>query len=195
MKALLIGVASLFCLSGCGSTIVVGNETAGGAGLGSAGESGGSGGAGASAAGSGGGSNPGENNPSSVPGCSASPTSFETYSSREELDALLIGKWRRCTAPQIPGEDIGVEFSADGNFYPLTSDENQQVVRRSGVDYQGAWIYSPPGTESPISHQPSEQAFMELNGVITDAPTFTNDPRQLRINFSPVPGRYVPLTQ
>jgi len=106
---------------------------------------------------------------------------------------LLIGRWQRCIAPQIPGEDIGVEFTADGKYYPLTADDSLQVVRRTGVDYEGYWIYSPPGSEDPISHQPSVNGFLELNGVFTSPPRFTNEPRQLRILFSPVMGKYVPL--
>ena len=97
-------------------------------------------------------------------------------------------------AAQLPGEDIGVEFTADGKFYPLTTDAKQQVVRRTGVDYEGSWIYSPPGTEDLISHQPSEQGFMQLGGGITSPPRFTNDPRQMRILFSPVLGKYIPLS-
>jgi hypothetical protein len=34
---------------------------------------------------------------------------------------------------------------------------------------------------------------MLLSSVLTDAPKFTNDPRQLRITFSPVLSRYLPL--
>ena len=191
MKLLVLGVAGLVSLSACGSQVVVGEESGGSSG---AGASGGAALAGASArAGSeAGGSYPG-GDPTSVPDCSASPASFESYSSSAELNRLLIGQWRRCTAPQLPGEDIGVEFTADGKFYPLTTDDAQQVVRRTGVDYEGSWVYSPPGSVSPISHQPSVEAFIELNSVITSAPQFTNDPRQLRILFSPVPSKYVPL--
>ncbi|MES1179055.1 MAG: hypothetical protein ABUL62_32370 [Myxococcales bacterium] len=185
MKLLVIGVASLFSLSACGSEIIVGGQGAGSSGLGS------SGGPNLPGAGSGG-SNP-WSDPTDVPECSASPASFEDYTTSEELNGLLIGQWRRCLAPQIPGEDIGVEFTDDGKFYPLTSDETQQIVRRTGVNYEGSWVYSPPGSEDPISHRPSTDGFMELNGVITSVPDFTNDPRQLWILFSPVQSRYVPL--
>jgi hypothetical protein len=36
-------------------------------------------------------------------------------------------------------------------------------------------------------------ALLELNGVFTNPPTFTENPHQMRILFSPVPSRYVPL--
>lgn len=122
-----------------------------------------------------------------------SPASYQTYTSNEELNALLIGRWQRCLPPQLPGEDIGVEFTADGKYYPLTVDDTLQVVRRTGVDYERYWIYSPPGSEDPISHQPSANGFLELNGVFTSPPQFTNEPRQLRILFSPAISKYVPL--
>jgi len=125
--------------------------------------------------------------------CSASPESYETYSSSEELNALLIGRWRRCLEPQISGEDVGVEFTEDGKVYPLTTDEAQQVVRRTGVDYEKTWAYSAPGSEDPISHAPSANGFMVLDEVITSPPKFTIAPRQMRILFSPVLSKYVPL--
>jgi len=130
------------------------------------------------------------------PDCAVSPASYETYSTPEELDALLIGQWRRCPGldPQIAGEDIGVEFTEDGKIYPLTTDDTQQVVRRTGVDYEKSWSYSPPGSEHPISHAPSVEGFILLGGVITSVPKFTVDPRQLRILLSPTLSKYVPLT-
>jgi len=42
---------------------------------------------------------------------------------------------------------------------------------------------------------PLEKGQLILDSVITSAPQIVNDPRQLRILFSPVPSRYVPLTQ
>ena len=199
MKLVMAGVASLFCVSACGSRVVVADEGSDGSGLGSSGApsvAGAPSAAGApSVAGapSAAGASNGSLDPTSAPDCSASPAAYEDYSSAEELNQLLIGQWRRCLAPQIPGEDIGVEFTANGKFYPLTTDEAQRVVRRTGVDYERTWIYSPPGSEDPISHEPSKQGFMQLNGVYTSVPQFTNDPRQLRILLSPVLGKYVPL--
>ena len=193
MKLLIVGVASLFCLAGCGSEVVVGDQ-GGGSGPGGASASGASSGGAASGASSGGASNR-WSDPTSDPDCSVSPASLQTYSTLQELDQLLVGQWRRCIAPQIPGEDIGVEFTADGKYYPLTSNEAQEVVRRTGVDYEGTWEYTPAGAEDPISHQPATRALIQLSGVTTDAPQFTNDPRQLRIFFSPVPGKYLPLVR
>lgn len=186
MKALLIGIAGLFGVSGCGSEVIVadgsgGDLGAGGPAFSNAGAvvtpSGGSGGA------------------TFIPAeeCSVSPDSYVTYSTQEELNELLVGRWRRCTAPQIAGEDVGVEFTDDGKIYPLTLDDAQQTIRRTGVDYVKTWAYGEPGDEDPISHQPSKDGFIVLDGVITSPPDFTAEPRQLRILLSPAFSRYVPL--
>lgn len=135
----------------------------------------------------------GWSDPTSAPDCQASPTSYAPYTTVEELDALLVGRWRRCSAPQVNGEDVGVEFAADGRWYPLTWGAAHEVVRRVGVDYGGTWEYAPPGTVSPISHEPSPTGWIDLSGVLTSPPAFTNDPRQLRVNLTPVQSRYVPL--
>src|SRR5882724_10291265 len=48
--------------------------------------------------------------PTTAPDCQTSPLSYQAYTTETELDALLVGRWRRCKAPQIAGEDVGVEF-------------------------------------------------------------------------------------
>lgn len=185
MKLLMMGIAGLISLSGCSGELVVGDAGGGAPGAGAPGSAG-NGSVLGSQTGAGGESN-------ALADCSASPESYEMYSSAEELNALLIGQWRRCLEPQIAGEDVGVEFTEDGKIYPLTTDETQQVVRRTGVDYEKTWVYSPPGSENPISHAPSDDGFMMLDEVLTSVPQFTTGPRQLRISFSPVLGKYVPL--
>jgi hypothetical protein len=132
--------------------------------------------------------------PTTADDCKASPLSYQTYSNEAELDTLLVGRWRRCKAPQIAGEDVGVEFTADGNFYALTFNAAHEVVRQVGIDYGGQWTYLPVGTVTPISPKPITRAEFLLQGGYTDAPQFTNGPRQMRILFSPVLGIYVPLT-
>lgn len=125
--------------------------------------------------------------------CGMSPLSQVAYSTHEELNKLLIARWQRCIAPQTPGEEVGVEFASDGRWYPLRRDATGAVVRVLGIDFGGTWAYGPPGTPDPISGQPSSRGFVKLGEVTTSPPTFGNDPRQMRILFSPVQGRYVPL--
>ncbi len=131
--------------------------------------------------------------PTADPNCSVSPASFQAYATEAELEPLLVRRWKRCIAPQIPGEDIGVEFTADGHYYPLTNGPDGSVVRRTGVDYEGTWKYFPVGSTDPFFGGTTTRAEMLLSGVLTDAPQFTNDPRQLRITFSPVLSKYLPL--
>jgi hypothetical protein len=131
--------------------------------------------------------------PTTAPDCKVSPLSYQTYSTEAELEALLVRRWRRCIAPQIAGEDVGVEFTADGHYYPLTFDASHEVVRQVGIDYGGTWTYYPVGSTLPHTSQPSTRPTISLDGGYTDAPKFTNDPRQMRMLFSPVPGIYVPL--
>jgi len=131
--------------------------------------------------------------PTSDPGCRASPGSYQDYSTHAELQTLLVRRWQRCITPQIAGETVGVEFTADGFFYPLTASSRGIVVRRTGVDFVGTWKFFPVGDSDPFFGGVLTRPVMVLNEVLTDAPKFTNDPRQLRITFTPVPGKYVPL--
>jgi len=86
---------------------------------------------------------------------------------------------------------VGVEFTADGHYYPLVRNDVDDIVRLGGIDYDKKWEYLPRGSATPIGT--SSDARILLNGVLTDAPTLTEDPVQLRILFTPVPSRYVPL--
>jgi hypothetical protein len=131
--------------------------------------------------------------PTADPSCGVSPASYQAYATEADLETLLVRRWKRCIAPQFPGEDVGVEFTADGHYYPLTNGPDGSVVRRTGVDYEGTWTYIPVGATDPFFGNTTTRAEMLLGGVLTDAPKFTNDPRQLRIMFSPVPGKYLPL--
>ena len=132
-------------------------------------------------------------NPTSDPACKVSPASFHDYATEADLDALLVRRWKRCIAPQIPGEDVGVEFTADGHYYPLTLSATGELIRRTGVDYEGSWKYFPVGATDPFFGETLTHPDMLLSGVLTDAPQFTDEPRQLRILFSPVPGKYLPI--
>jgi hypothetical protein len=132
--------------------------------------------------------------PTAAADCKVSPLSEVTYSTSAELDALLIGPWRRCSSPQAHGEEVGVEFAVDGRYYALAENACHQVVRKVGIDYGGTWAYFPPGSSDPVSPEPSPTGFMKIDGIGTNPPTITNDPRQLRILFSPVLSTYVPLT-
>jgi len=139
--------------------------------------------------------------PTSAPDCAVSPAGVQEYSTGEELSALLVGRWRRCIAPQIAGEDVGVEFTADGKYYPLTFNAAHQIVRRTGIDFEGGWTYLPVGTVLPFNPAPSQTAWLLLggyppsssNGVYTGPPQITTNPTQLRITFSPALSKYVPL--
>jgi hypothetical protein len=125
------------------------------------------------------------------PDCDVVPASFVSYQSEAELQALLVGRWQRCVAPQVAGEDVGVEFTADHRWYPLTRVDGV-VVRRTGADYGGAWKYLPPGEPNLISGQPDPRGQFVIT-AITDPPKFTENPRQLRVLLSPILSVYVPL--
>jgi hypothetical protein len=135
----------------------------------------------------------GIDDPTADPNCAASPASYHDYMTPADLQALLVRRWKRCVAPQINGEDVGVEFTADGHYYPLTRDGNGQVVRRTGIDYGGTWQFFAVGEKDPFFGNTLTRPTMLLNGTLTDAPKFTNDPEQMRITFTPVLSRYVPL--
>jgi hypothetical protein len=194
-------VLFLLTFAACGGKVDVGYDHplasgSGGASSTSAGSAGAtSGGAGSSTTsttGSGGGGATGSPQ-NDLSTCQADPARAVTYTTLEQLDTLLVRRWQRCLAPQLDGEDVGVEFTADGHYYPLTRDAANAVVRLDGVRHTGTWAYYPAGSVSPISHQPSATAWIELTGVGTSPPSFTEEPVQMGILFSPVPSRYIPL--
>lgn len=127
------------------------------------------------------------------PDCAASPPDYVDYSTLAELEGLLVRRWRRCIEPQIAGEELGIEFTSDGRIFPLYTDAEGNVQRRTGVDYELTWAYSPPGSPNPSGGQPSETGTIVLGGVYTNPPWFTDDPVQLRILLTPVLARYTPL--
>lgn len=127
------------------------------------------------------------------PECAASPPAYVEYSTQAELEALLVRRWRRCIEPQIPGEELGIEFTSDGRIFPLYTDTEGNVQRRTGVDYEWPWSYLPPGSELPFTSTPTTTGTIVLNGTYTSAPQFTDDPVQLRITLTPVLARYTPL--
>jgi hypothetical protein len=134
--------------------------------------------------------------PTAAPDCGAEPLSYQDYGSQAELEALMVGRWRRCKSRQLDGEDAGVEFTVDGHYYPLTFNAEHQIVRCIGVDYEGTWQYFPSGSTIPGFSKPSAVNEILLSGVYTNSPSFTNDPRQMRLLFfTPVPSAYVPLTE
>jgi len=115
--------------------------------------------------------------------CSTSPARNAAYANPDELRALLVGRWQRCSAPQVPGEEVGVEFT-DDHYYPLVRDESGEVIRLPGVDYEYAWNYVP-----------TERGYFIVDSVQTSPPQITEEPRQLRVLFSPVPSKYIPLEE
>ena len=133
--------------------------------------------------------------PTSAPDCKVSPLATVMYTTEAQLDALLVRRWRRCIAPQVNGEDVGVEFTADGKYYTLTFDASHQVVRQVGIDYGGDWVYYPVGSKIPASPSQGPLSIAEINlsGEYTNAPIFTTSPVQMRVLFSPVQSIYVPL--
>lgn len=123
-----------------------------------------------------------ENRDDALPeACSTFPTHYASYTSPDELRALLVGRWQRCSDPQLPGEDVGVEFT-DDHYYPLTRDEAGKVVRLAGVEHEYQWNYVPV-----------EGGYFIVDSVQTSLPKITDEPRQLRVLLSPVPSKYVPL--
>jgi hypothetical protein len=136
--------------------------------------------------------------PTTDPNCQIEPASWHEYTTEAELDALLVRRWKRCNDIQLKGEDVGVEFTADGHFYPLTWAADGSVARRTG-SYEGSWIYYPIGSSIPDLRTTSSTApVFRLSGVAfggeyTSVPQITDDPRQMRILFSPAPSKYVPL--
>jgi hypothetical protein len=124
------------------------------------------------------------------PECQAAPQTSVSYATQAQLAELLVGRWQRCASPQAPGEEVGVEFVAEGWWYPLIR-QGGSVVRGSGSG--GPWQYLPPGEINVISGQPDPHGQFVLDGVYTDPPRFTDAPRQMHVFFTPVPSFYVPL--
>jgi hypothetical protein len=123
--------------------------------------------------------------------CNAPASSFVSYETEEELQRLLVGRWQRCRAAEVAGEDVGIEFTADHKWYALTRVDGV-VVRQPGPEYPREWRYLPPGEPNLISGVPDPRGQFVIT-AITDPPTFTSHPRQLRVLLSPRESLYIPL--
>jgi len=162
----------LFSLAACGGKVEIGADHPLTSGSGGAATSSGSGGTSTSTTGSGGtgAGGGGQNDPAL---CAQAPARNVEYATLEQLDALLVRRWQRCLVPQLEGEDVGVEFTADGHYYPLARDAAGGVVRLMDVRHTGTWTFYPVGSTDPISHQPATMPSLQLGGVYTSPPTFT----------------------
>ena len=120
--------------------------------------------------------------------CVASPKVIVVFLDVAGLNWLLLRRWHRCAPPMFPGEDVGVEFAADGRWYALRRDDSGAVVRTLGVDFGGTWSYGLPGSTNPLKHELSHGGFLVINTindtvVTSTLPGFGDDPPQLHLVF------------
>jgi hypothetical protein len=89
------------------------------------------------------------------------------------------------------GRRRGRGIRADGKYYPLTFDTTHQIVRRTGIDYEGSWVYLPAGGNAPFS-SPTRAPNSARRGVHGRAQVHGQSAPDAD-QFSPVPSKYVPL--
>lgn len=88
----------------------------------------------------------------STPVVAPCPDPGEPYvpSSAADLEELIVGTWIRCgegalLPTGLGGDDVGIEFAADGTFHRLYDDG--ALVRAEGLEQQGRWttLFETPG--------------------------------------------------
>jgi hypothetical protein len=119
--------------------------------------------------------------------CSASPAMQAAPTSVDAFYAAYEGAWLGCPDHELPNDfgprplgEVGIELSRDGTYAVLLRDADGRLERGSGVDYTGSWY--PSNTDGMI-----ESSYMMVvpdggGGMFFYRPTFTEDPRQLRID-------------
>lgn len=128
--------------------------------------------------------------------CQASPEVVLGAHSEADIQSHLVGRWVRCLDARFPGEDIGVEFTADHHWYSLTLDPEGKVIRVPGIDYRGRWKYYPIGAATPLDDNSPFEEFGFQTGAyegetLTNPPVFFEHPNQMRVTYSPWESRYV----
>lgn len=116
------------------------------------------------------------------PGCTTDAPPQTQYASREELAALLVGKWAPCLPRQYEDDEReGLEFLANGDGYDLSYVEGA-YVRKPGV---WKWEVSPAGWPSAIP--------FSIKEIGTNAPRITLSPRSMTVAVDPTAPRFVPI--
>jgi hypothetical protein len=115
-----------------------------------------------------------------VAACTAPDGPVHSYSTVQEFESLVLGRWLTCSGPGMPGwasDQVGVELTADGHFYVLHRDASGAIARGQGVQYEGTW--TTPSTD-PLT-------YAQLNVVHADGgfnpwnPVFEDNPRKMGI--------------
>jgi hypothetical protein len=71
------------------------------------------------------------------------PSDPVAATSVEQVEALWVGVWIRCTGSsvfeQLLGDDVGFELAADGRFFRIYEGPGGSLIRPEGVEQEGRW--------------------------------------------------------
>ncbi len=114
--------------------------------------------------------------------CNAMDGPLHDYSTKAELNQLILGTWVHCSGPTLMGSnEVGIEFVAGdsngGTYNVLVDDGHGGLVRETGFDGQGTW--------GGVQLSPTSVEFGWDNASKTDPNegivTFEDQPRKLAI--------------
>jgi hypothetical protein len=106
--------------------------------------------------------------------------------SAEAFYAVSEGAWLGCPDREFPSTgsrpsgEVGLELSRDGTYTVLIRATDGGVERGSGIDYTGNWY--PSNTDGMVESDYMMVVPDGTGGTFFYRPTFTEDPRQLRID-------------
>jgi hypothetical protein len=119
--------------------------------------------------------------------CSAPLDVKVHYDTEASFDALVFGVWIRCDGPpQINGEEIGIEFTAAHELYPLRRNSAGAIERVVTVTGPERWTLSfDANMRGSLLFIFDNDSSLEI-----DAPYFFSGGRKMFIAYSPVLQAY-----
>ncbi len=101
--------------------------------------------------------------------------------SQDEMSSRLSRRWWQCSGEFVfaTPDAVGLEFTANGQWFLLTMDASGAVVRGSGASYQGTWdTYDMSRVNGPCSIQLN----IKQTGTVFAFPTFAKHPTRVNLN-------------
>ncbi len=128
----------------------------------------------------------GEDLESSLAACTSPHGSVESYTTVDQLVALLSRHWIYCPGDgRLPSranlERIGLEFTDDGHVYWLSEDSQKGISRLTGIDDAAAYEISPPMSAEYNDVSFQIDVIYADRSVMGTYATFEAAPRRLKL--------------
>lgn len=112
--------------------------------------------------------------------CPESPGPRHAWSTGDELEQLIVGRWVQCSQETVVvvARSQGLDITADGLYFLLFDDGQGGLTRRSGFENEGTWNVS-----GPTDTQPFLALWPTPNTEFLGPPMFEDGPRRFALGL------------